>query len=291
MLRLVYGVSGALRFSGHLDIAGELARWLKRARVDVQYSEGFNPHPKMSFAQPKPVGMTAYNELVDIFVESLGLLPDFEMKMDFPGAQNGTPMPESMNFEYPNSIAQLPIENPHALSDSLYEFTRTGWFSECNNKLSKSANRSVTGDTDCELERLRSMLFARSHHLISILSLRILSATDFELSHIIESALYYIELHHDNAEDAVHACDWLTGGDWTVERKPGDKPADMHAQTIEVVVERNENSIGIGVLGFARPNATFSAMRIVNHCVRRFNSIPMRAIRLGFFDSYRNPVF
>lgn len=41
-------------------------RALRRARIDVAYSEGFNPHPKIAFGPPLPVGVESKREFVDI---------------------------------------------------------------------------------------------------------------------------------------------------------------------------------------------------------------------------------
>src|SRR5438105_3409937 len=43
-------------------------RALRRAEVDVAYSEGFSPHPQISLAAPLPVGVTSRGELMDVFL-------------------------------------------------------------------------------------------------------------------------------------------------------------------------------------------------------------------------------
>ncbi len=291
VLRLVYGVQSALRFSGHLDIAGELACWLKRARVDVRYSEGFNPHPRMSFAPPKPVGMSADNELVDVYVESLEPLNDYELKLDFPGALDGTPSFESMSFTYPNSIEQTTCADSVNFHRINFDFANSGWAAECVRKLHKTTYESSTDNSSgAALNSLLKRLTARRHPLVSVKSLRVLSAADFSLSHAVNTALYYAELGHDSESVAEQAYEWLTSGEWSVERKPGYKPSDMRVQALETAIEQNGRSIGVCVLGFARPNRTFSAMRVVNHCVRNYGSVPMDAVRLGFFDAESNPI-
>jgi radical SAM-linked protein len=40
--------------------------------VEVVYSEGFNPHPKISFGAPLPVGMAGEREFVDVDLRALG---------------------------------------------------------------------------------------------------------------------------------------------------------------------------------------------------------------------------
>ncbi len=43
---------------------------IRRSEIDIAYSEGFNPHQKMSFAQPLGVGMLSEGEYVDIDVNT-----------------------------------------------------------------------------------------------------------------------------------------------------------------------------------------------------------------------------
>ena len=48
-LRVKYGKHGAARFTGHLDLIRVFDRTLRRAGIPVAYSQGFSPHPKISF--------------------------------------------------------------------------------------------------------------------------------------------------------------------------------------------------------------------------------------------------
>jgi len=49
--------SGALCYISHLDLLRCVQRTLRRADLPVQYSQGFNPHPILSFAQALGVGL------------------------------------------------------------------------------------------------------------------------------------------------------------------------------------------------------------------------------------------
>jgi len=57
--------SGRLRFLGHLDLVRMLLRALRRARVPLVYSQGFNPRPKVSFGPALSVGLTSEAEYMD----------------------------------------------------------------------------------------------------------------------------------------------------------------------------------------------------------------------------------
>lgn len=59
-----------MKFIGHLDILRYFQKAMRRADVDIAYSEGFSPHQKMSFAAPLGVGLTSSGEYFDIEVHS-----------------------------------------------------------------------------------------------------------------------------------------------------------------------------------------------------------------------------
>lgn len=55
--QLAYAKTGDARFFGHLELVNILFRAIRRAGIPVQYTEGFHPKPKISFANPLPVGI------------------------------------------------------------------------------------------------------------------------------------------------------------------------------------------------------------------------------------------
>jgi radical SAM-linked protein len=65
-----FSKTGTMRFIGHLDVMRYFQRLMRRAQVDIRYSEGFSPHQIMSFAQPLGVGDTTEGDYVDIDVLS-----------------------------------------------------------------------------------------------------------------------------------------------------------------------------------------------------------------------------
>lgn len=58
-----------LRFLGHLDFLRTLERALIRAKIPVAYSEGFNPHMRISFDAALSVGVAADPLYVDLRLE------------------------------------------------------------------------------------------------------------------------------------------------------------------------------------------------------------------------------
>ncbi|WP_287823531.1 TIGR03936 family radical SAM-associated protein [Clostridium sp.] len=55
-----------VKFVSHLDIMRTIQRTFKRASLAVDYSKGFNPHMKLSIAQPLSVGMYSLGDYLDI---------------------------------------------------------------------------------------------------------------------------------------------------------------------------------------------------------------------------------
>lgn len=60
------GKLNRLRFVSHLDLQRYMQRALSRAELPVFYSQGFNPHPVMSFASALAMGWESEYEVLDI---------------------------------------------------------------------------------------------------------------------------------------------------------------------------------------------------------------------------------
>lgn len=69
-VRIKFRKYGVMRFIGHLDMMRYFQKAMRRADIDICYSEGFSPHQIMSFAAPLGVGITSDGEYLDIEVHS-----------------------------------------------------------------------------------------------------------------------------------------------------------------------------------------------------------------------------
>ena len=69
-IRIKFKKYGVMKFIGHLDIMRYFQKAMRRADIDIAYSEGFSPHQIMSFAAPLGVGLTSDGEYLDIEVKS-----------------------------------------------------------------------------------------------------------------------------------------------------------------------------------------------------------------------------
>ena len=59
--------TGNIKYISHLDMQRLFKRAFKRADIPIEYSQGYNPHPKMGFAQPLSLGYTASQEYIEFF--------------------------------------------------------------------------------------------------------------------------------------------------------------------------------------------------------------------------------
>ncbi|MDP8207237.1 MAG: TIGR03960 family B12-binding radical SAM protein [Candidatus Electryonea clarkiae] len=64
--RIRYERGAELQWTGHLDIVNLWDRLLRRTNLPIAYSQGFTPHPKISFAPPLPLGLISQDEYIDI---------------------------------------------------------------------------------------------------------------------------------------------------------------------------------------------------------------------------------
>src|SRR5512147_1559189 len=65
-IRLRYAKRGPMRFTSHRDFARAFERALRRARVPMAYSQGFTPHPKISYASAAPTGAASEAEYLEV---------------------------------------------------------------------------------------------------------------------------------------------------------------------------------------------------------------------------------
>ena len=64
LLVIKFKLRGPLRFLSHAEMLRVLQRACVRAGINVLYSQGFNPRPKISLPLPRPVGVESDEELL-----------------------------------------------------------------------------------------------------------------------------------------------------------------------------------------------------------------------------------
>lgn len=76
-IQYCFNRSEELRFLSHLDQQRLFQRAFRRAGFNLEYSQGFNPHPKMSFALAMSVGLTSDCEFGEVSISDDLSLEDF----------------------------------------------------------------------------------------------------------------------------------------------------------------------------------------------------------------------
>ncbi|WP_346912907.1 TIGR03936 family radical SAM-associated protein [Clostridium sp.] len=67
-----YTKESEIKFLSHLDLMRTIQRVIRRAKLPIEYSKGFNPHMSISIAQPLSVGVYSTGEYLDaVFIEEV----------------------------------------------------------------------------------------------------------------------------------------------------------------------------------------------------------------------------
>jgi radical SAM-linked protein len=69
LLVVKFRIEGSSRFLSHAETLRVLQRACVRAGIELQYTQGFNPHPKMSLPLPRSVGVESDDELLCLRVD------------------------------------------------------------------------------------------------------------------------------------------------------------------------------------------------------------------------------
>lgn len=126
-VRLRFSKQGRLKYISHLDINRAMGRAMKRAQIPLWYTEGFNPHPYMSFSLPLSLGVESLCESVNIRI--IGEITNDEIK-------------SRMNAVLPDDLKILEVYDDFsdcgeiAYSDYVYKFI----FNDNENALKKLEN-------------------------------------------------------------------------------------------------------------------------------------------------------
>ncbi len=69
MVLIRFNVRGSVRFLSHAETVRVFQRACVRAGIEIRYSQGFNPHPKLSLPLPRPVGVESDGDLLCIQID------------------------------------------------------------------------------------------------------------------------------------------------------------------------------------------------------------------------------
>ena len=65
-VRVFLKKTGRMKFISHLDLQRFMIRMIRRSGIPVWYSEGFNPHPYITFALPLSLGFESTYDVMDM---------------------------------------------------------------------------------------------------------------------------------------------------------------------------------------------------------------------------------
>ncbi|MBN1806308.1 MAG: DUF2344 domain-containing protein [Sedimentisphaerales bacterium] len=70
MLVVKFRIEGPLRFLSHAQMLSVFQRACVRAGINIRYSQGFNPRPRLSLPLPRPVGIASDDEMLCIQIRN-----------------------------------------------------------------------------------------------------------------------------------------------------------------------------------------------------------------------------
>jgi len=134
-LCVFYSKQNQAKYFGHLEMVNIFLRAFKRARIQVKYSQGFHPKPKISFDDPLPIGIESEQERFILIV---------------PGSIDPDAVTRSLNSHLPDGLVinschfMAPVSKRKTPGPSAYRVTlRDGNFN-AENLLSFENSSEVT---------------------------------------------------------------------------------------------------------------------------------------------------
>jgi radical SAM-linked protein len=110
--RVLYRKTEPLRYTGMLDIQHLWERLFRRAHLDLAYSHGFHPQPRIQQAAPLPLGFLSSYELLDFWLEGSDSVKEIIEKI----VLNTHPGIEIIHIEEIDPLA--PILQSHLVSST-----------------------------------------------------------------------------------------------------------------------------------------------------------------------------
>jgi radical SAM-linked protein len=80
-VRIRYAKVGKVRFTGHRDVVRMWERAFRRSGLPVAWSEGFSPHPLISFGLALPTGAESWAEYLDVVLQAPPQLADLPQRL------------------------------------------------------------------------------------------------------------------------------------------------------------------------------------------------------------------
>lgn len=122
-IRVKFSKTGKLRFISHLDLMRLFQRAVRRAELPLTFTEGYNPHHKISIALALPVGISSEAEYADFEFSQRINTEDFKERMN----KN---LPEGILFLEAKSIGGRSLSLSQIINLAVYEIKIKVGFSD-----------------------------------------------------------------------------------------------------------------------------------------------------------------
>jgi len=109
-VRLWFKKDGLAVYISHLDMNRCMTRAVRRAEIPLWYTEGFNPHPYMTFLMPLPLGQVGMREPLDIRIEGEMTFSEIKRRLN-------SVMPDGIEIV---DVAK-PVNKPNEIAAAEYE--------------------------------------------------------------------------------------------------------------------------------------------------------------------------
>lgn len=125
-VRVFYEKSGSMKFISHLDMNRFMIRMVRVSKIPVWYSEGFNPHPYITFALPLSLGFESNYEIMDIRLNN--------------NTYTNQEVFDSLNLVLPPDIKLIKVADPVMKAGEISSAEFVVSFDECDKILTEKFN-------------------------------------------------------------------------------------------------------------------------------------------------------
>jgi len=112
-VRLQWSKSEEVRYTSHLDAIRMFEKTFRKAKIPLEYSQGFHPHQKVSFGPPLPIGFVSNAEYLDLQLET-------PFKEEFLSRLNSN-LPEGFEFLQAKVILGKTVSLSESINLASYE--------------------------------------------------------------------------------------------------------------------------------------------------------------------------
>ncbi len=131
-VRIFFEKKDTAKYISHLDLMRCFSRAVKRAEIAVWYTEGFNPHPFMTFSLPLSLGTESFCESVDMRITDE--MTDSEIK-------------ERLNDTLPSGIAVTKVKEPvHKAEEIAFAQFNISFHTKKNERVKNALETSLSAD-------------------------------------------------------------------------------------------------------------------------------------------------